>query len=71
MMNKTLVLLAVSLLLGCGTPEGLIPVRLTCEYEGILLESQQVCWWQVKVWDRDGMVAPWSDPAFWRMGPPE
>ncbi len=38
------------------------------EYEGLLLKSRQECWWQVRVWDRDGVASPWSEPAFWRMG---
>jgi alpha-L-rhamnosidase len=37
-------------------------------YEGKPLESTQECWWKVRVWDRDGVVSPWSEPAFWRMG---
>ncbi len=38
------------------------------EYEGKALGSRQECWWQVRVWDRDGAVSPWSEPSFWRMG---
>ena len=37
-------------------------------YEGLSLKSRQECWWQVRVWDRDGVVSSWSEPAFWRMG---
>lgn len=38
------------------------------KYEGKALDSQQECWWQVRVWDRDGLVSHWSEPGFWRMG---
>ena len=37
-------------------------------YSGKKLQSRQDCWWQVKVWDRDGNVSAWSEPAFWHMG---
>jgi len=38
------------------------------KYGGKALESRQECWWQVRVWDRDGGVSDWSEPATWRMG---
>ena len=38
------------------------------EYKGKSLISRQECWWQVRVWDRDGKVSEWSEPAMWRMG---
>jgi len=25
--------------------------------------------WKVRVWDRDGVPGPWSEPAFWEVGP--
>src|SRR5210317_622975 len=37
-------------------------------YMGNQLESRQECWWQVKVWDKNGHETDWSEPAFWRMG---
>jgi alpha-L-rhamnosidase len=37
-------------------------------YEGLPPGSRQECWWQVRVWDRDGNVSDWSEPGFWRMG---
>ncbi len=37
-------------------------------YDGIKLQSRQECWWQVRVWDRDGAVSSWSEPASWSMG---
>ena len=38
------------------------------EYAGKPLSSRTECWWQVRVWDKDGMASVWSEPAFWRMG---
>jgi alpha-L-rhamnosidase len=38
------------------------------EYQGKALTSRQECWWQVRVWDRDGNVSEWSEPGMWRMG---
>lgn len=38
------------------------------EYKGKTLNSRQECWWQVRVWDRDGKDSEWSEPAMWRMG---
>lgn len=37
-------------------------------YEGIPLSSFQTCFWKVRVWDKDGLVSTWSNPAFWTMG---
>jgi alpha-L-rhamnosidase len=37
-------------------------------YGGVPLRSRDECWWQVRVWDRDGRASPWSKPARWRMG---
>ncbi len=38
------------------------------EYSGSKLKSEQECWWQVRVWDKDGKPSVWSTPASWRMG---
>ena len=38
------------------------------EYAGKPLTSRTECWWQVRVWDKNGEVSDWSEPAFWRMG---
>jgi hypothetical protein len=37
-------------------------------YGGKPLESRQKCHWRVRTWDQDGVVSPWSQPAFWSMG---
>ncbi|MBN2580099.1 MAG: glycoside hydrolase family 78 protein [Pirellulales bacterium] len=37
-------------------------------YGGKTLLSYQRCFWKVRVWDRDGRVSPWSEPARWSMG---
>ncbi|MFS8081976.1 MAG: family 78 glycoside hydrolase catalytic domain [Ginsengibacter sp.] len=37
-------------------------------YRGKFLSSRQDCWWQVRVWDKNGKVSGWSKPAFWSMG---
>jgi len=38
------------------------------KYEGKKLKSRNDCWWQVRVWDKNGEVSEWSEPAFWHMG---
>nr|WP_319511248.1 family 78 glycoside hydrolase catalytic domain [uncultured Draconibacterium sp.] len=38
------------------------------EYDGDKLVSRQDCWWQVRVWDKNGDVSEWSEPALWHMG---
>lgn len=37
-------------------------------YEGPPLRSRQRVYWQVRVWDGDGVASPWSEPAWWEMG---
>jgi alpha-L-rhamnosidase len=37
-------------------------------YEGRPLQSGRRYWWKVRVWDGDGRVTAWSEPAFWEMG---
>ena len=37
-------------------------------YGGKALNSRQRCFWKVKVWDKDGKVSAWSEPAMWSMG---
>lgn len=38
------------------------------EYRGKELTSRQRCWWKARVWDKDGMMSPWSQSAKWSMG---
>ena len=38
-------------------------------YNGAPLAAHQPCWWRVRVWDQDGRESPWSETAFWSMGP--
>ncbi len=38
------------------------------EYAGTPLLSRMDCWWQLRVWDKNGIASEWSKPAFWRMG---
>ncbi len=37
-------------------------------YAGKPLQSHQVCFWKVRIWDGDGAVSGWSEPASWSMG---
>ena len=37
-------------------------------YDGPPLVSREGYRWQVRVWDGDGTVSPWSEPAGWEMG---
>ena len=38
------------------------------EYGGAPLESERHYWWRVRVWDKNGRVGKWSQPAEWEMG---
>jgi alpha-L-rhamnosidase len=38
------------------------------EYGGPELNAMQRVYWQVRVWDNNGKVTDWSEPAFWEMG---
>ena len=38
------------------------------QYEGEPLQSRQICWWRVRVWDNNGKASEWSAPAYWGMG---
>jgi alpha-L-rhamnosidase len=37
-------------------------------YGGSILTSEQVCYWKVRVWDKDSIESPYSSPAIWSMG---
>lgn len=37
-------------------------------YAGKKLKSEMECYWKVRIWDKDGNVSAWSEPAFWTMG---
>ncbi len=37
-------------------------------YAGKSLRSHDVCWWKVRVWDKDGNPSAWSSPSRWTMG---
>ena len=38
------------------------------EYSGKSLKSSQQVFWQVKVWDKEGVESDWSAPGTWRVG---
>ena len=38
------------------------------EYDGAALESNERCWWAVRVWDGEGRVSPYCAPARFSMG---
>jgi alpha-L-rhamnosidase len=38
------------------------------KYAGSPLISAEKCFWKVRVWDKDGNVSAWSQPAHWSMG---
>jgi len=37
-------------------------------YQGNALASGEKCWWKVRVWDKDGVASPFSEPATFEMG---
>jgi len=37
-------------------------------YAGSALNSHQVCYWHVRVWDKSSQPSAWSSPAYWSMG---
>ncbi len=41
---------------------------LHVEYAGKPLGSGAVCYWKVRVWDKDGKPSEWSNPSSWEMG---
>ena len=37
-------------------------------YDGTPLTSSKRCYWQVKVWDKNGIESTWSQPGHFTMG---
>ncbi|HUT46357.1 MAG TPA: family 78 glycoside hydrolase catalytic domain [Sedimentisphaerales bacterium] len=37
-------------------------------YKGKPLKSRMRCYWKVRVWDKNGRVSAWSEPAMWTAG---
>ena len=37
-------------------------------YQGIALKSGEKCWWEVRVWDKNGQVSSYSETATYEMG---
>ena len=46
----------------------LLNASIQVEYAGKPLNSSAACFWKVRIWDRDGRPAAWSQPASWSMG---
>ena len=42
--------------------------QINIRYLGQPLKSRQRVYWQVKVWDENGIEGPWSEPAFFELG---
>jgi len=40
---------------------------MNIDYSGKKLESRMICYWKVRVWDKDKNVSAWSTPAHWEM----
>lgn len=38
------------------------------EYDGKPLRSRSICYWKVRIWDRNGKPSDWSPVASWTMG---
>jgi alpha-L-rhamnosidase len=38
------------------------------DYQGEELSSRDLCWWKVRIWDRDGKASPWSEAARFEIG---
>ena len=37
-------------------------------YAGDVLGSKDICWWKVRVWDKNGKASAWSEPASFEIG---
>ena len=42
-------------------------LSVNIKYEGKALQSRDVLYWKVKVWNQDGVESPWSETASWEM----
>ena len=42
--------------------------QIMVPFEGSVLESRQLCWWRVRVWDAEGNVSAWSEPQRFGVG---
>lgn len=38
------------------------------KYAGEQLGSRDICWWKVRVWDKEGRASSWSEPASFEIG---
>jgi alpha-L-rhamnosidase len=38
------------------------------KYSGKPLKSRMICFWKVRVWDKNGKVSSWSESSSWEMG---
>ncbi len=38
------------------------------EYTGDVLQSKEICWWKVRVWDKSGKASAWSESASFEIG---
>lgn len=46
------------------------PEQLNLRYSGRALHAHQKIFWQVRVWDEQGVASPWSEPTSFTMGVP-
>lgn len=48
-----------------GKVESRRSIHVVCQ--GKPLKSGMTCFWKVRVWDKDGKISSWSEPAIWEM----
>lgn len=44
------------------------PQSVLVPYQGEALSSRDLCWWKVRIWDRDGKSSSWSQAARFEIG---
>jgi len=49
-----------------GKVNGAVPLLVS--YKGKAMPSLTTCYWKVRVWDKDNLPSPWSEPAQWTFG---